>query len=245
MPDGGRLTIETKRVFLDEAACLDVHDARPGEFVCLSIRDSGTGIPKEIVDQIFEPFFSTKGPGKGTGLGLAVVYGVIRQHDGWISVESEPGEGTVFEIYLPASDGADARDEAFEDARPRIRGAGQRILLVEDEESVRAFAARALRENGYIVCEASCADEALDVFDREAGRFDVVFSDVVLPGLSGIRLVDRLLALRPDLEVLLSSGYTDQKSQWPVIREKGFRFLQKPYSLPDLLGAIEDIVRPC
>jgi PAS domain S-box-containing protein len=245
MPDGGRLTIETKRVTLDEVACLDIHDARPGEFVCLAIQDSGTGIPREIVDQIFEPFFSTKGPGKGTGLGLSVVYGVIRQHEGWISVYSEPGEGSVFKIYLPASVDDDGPEEAIETPRQRLRGAGQRILLVEDEEAVRTFATRALRENGYVVCEAACADEALDIFDREAGRFDIVFSDVVLPGLSGIRLVDRLLALRPDLEVLLSSGYTDQKSQWPVIREKGFRFLQKPYSLPDLLGAIEDIVRPC
>jgi signal transduction histidine kinase/ActR/RegA family two-component response regulator len=245
MPDGGRLTIETRKVTLDQAACLEIHDARPGEFVCLAIQDSGSGIPKDIIDQIFEPFFSTKGPGKGTGLGLAVVYGVIRQHDGWISVYSEPGEGTVFKIYLPASEDDEVPERADEAPELRVRGSGQRILLVEDEEAVRTFATRALRENGYVVCEAASADEALDIFDREAGQFDVVFSDVVLPGLSGIRLVDRLLSLRPDLEVLLSSGYTDQKSQWPVIREKGFRFLQKPYSLPDLLGAIEDIVRSC
>jgi PAS domain S-box-containing protein len=245
MPDGGRLTIETKRVTLDEAACLEIHDARPGEFVCLTIQDSGMGIPKDVVDQIFEPFFSTKGPGKGTGLGLSVVYGVVRQHDGWISVYTEPGEGTVFRVYMPASlaDGVPEPESDVPEQRPR--GSGQRILLVEDEEAVRTFATRALRENGYVVCEAASADEALDIFDREAGQFDVVFSDVVLPGLSGIRLVDRLLELRPNLEVLLSSGYTDQKSQWPVIREKGFRFLQKPYSLPDLLGAIEDTVGSC
>ena len=245
MPDGGRLTVETRRVILDEAACLEIHDARPGEFVCLAIQDSGMGIPKDIIDQIFEPFFSTKGPGKGTGLGLSVVYGVIRQHDGWISVYTEPGEGTVFKVYLPASSGDKLAAPVSGAPAQRLRGSGQRILLVEDEDAVRTFATRALRENGYVVCDAASADEALDVFDREAGQFDVVFSDVVLPGLSGIRLVDRLLALRPDLEVLLSSGYTDQKSQWPVIREKGFRFLQKPYSLPDLLGAIEDIVRSC
>jgi PAS domain S-box-containing protein len=245
MPDGGRLTIESRRVSLDEAACLEIHDARPGEFVCLAIQDSGSGIPKDIVEQIFEPFFSTKGPGKGTGLGLSVVYGVIRQHEGWISVYSEPGEGTVFKVYLPAHSGDEVEESVAEPLEERRRGSGQRILLVEDEEAVRTFATRALRENGYVVCDAASADEALDIFDREAGQFDVVFSDVVLPGLSGIRLVDRLLSLRPDLEVLLSSGYTDQKSQWPAIREKGFRFLQKPYSLPDLLGAIEDIVRSC
>ena len=244
MPEGGKLTISTGNVTLDSKACATIHDARPGEFVCLSIEDTGSGIERDIIDQIFEPFFSTKGPTKGTGLGLAVVYGIIRQHGGWINVYSEPNQGTAFKVYLPSVESC--RDEADEsaatDERAAVRGGGQRILLVEDEEAVRELASRALRENGYVVFEAGAYGEALEVFEREGGRFDLVFSDVVLPDKSGIKLIDKLLSRRPDLQVLVSSGYTDQKSQWPVIQEKGFRFLQKPYSLVDLLGTVDELV---
>ncbi len=244
MPEGGRLTISTRDVVLDSMACATIHDARPGGFVCLSIEDTGSGIEREVIDQIFEPFFSTKGPTKGTGLGLAVVYGIIRQHGGWINVYSEPNQGTAFKVYLPSVHGGDgkrAKPAATDDPKA-TRGAGQRILLVEDEEAVRELASRALTENGYTVFEAGAYEEALELFEREGGDFDLVFSDVVLPDKSGIRLIDDLLSRRPDLQVLVSSGYTDQKSQWPVIQEKGFRFLQKPYSLVDLLGTVDELV---
>jgi CheY-like chemotaxis protein len=244
MPEGGRLTIATREVTLDERACAAIHDARPGSFVCLSIEDTGSGIEREVIDQIFEPFFSTKGPTKGTGLGLAVVYGIIRQHGGWINVYSEPNQGTAFKVYLPSVGAAqaEATDGAAESATETARGAGQRILLVEDEEAVRNLASRALRENGYTVFEAGAYEEAIELFDREGGRFDLVFSDVVLPDKSGIRLIDDLLSRRPDLQVLVSSGYTDQKSQWPIIQEKGLKFLQKPYSIVDLLGTVDELV---
>jgi PAS domain S-box-containing protein len=244
MPEGGKLTIATRNVVLDSKACATIHDARPGRFVCLSIEDTGSGIERDIIDQIFEPFFSTKGPAKGTGLGLAVVYGIIRQHGGWINVFSEPNQGTAFKVYLPSVQ--DSRSASKEptttDESKAVRGAGQRILLVEDEEAVRELASRALKENGYIVFEAGAYEEALELFEREGGNFDLVFSDVVLPDKSGIRLIDDLLSRRPDLQILVSSGYTDQKSQWPVIQEKGLRFLQKPYSLVDLLGTIDELV---
>ncbi|MBD3367132.1 MAG: response regulator, partial [Candidatus Eisenbacteria bacterium] len=218
------------------------HDARPGRFIRITVEDSGCGIPENVIDQIFEPFFSTKGPGKGTGLGLSVVYGIVRQHDGWINVYSEPDRGTVFRIYIPA-DGDVAVEEACEAVEyDQLQGGGQRILLIEDEEVVREFASRALRQSGYTVFEAKAADEALEVFEKEQGRFELIFSDVVLPDKSGLRLVDDLLERVPDLRILLSSGYTDQKSQWSVIREKGFRFLQKPYTLPDLLATIQEMV---
>jgi len=244
MPEGGKLTIATRNVVLDSKACATIHDAHPGSFVCLSIEDTGSGIERDIIDQIFEPFFSTKGPTKGTGLGLAVVYGIIRQHGGWINVFSEPNQGTAFKVYLPSiQDARSASEESTTTGEPRaVRGAGQRILLVEDEEAVRELASRALRENGYVVFEARAYEEALELFEREGGNFDLVFSDVVLPDKSGIRLIDTLLSRRPDLPILVSSGYTDQKSQWPVIQEKGFRFLQKPYSLVDLLGTINELL---
>ncbi|MFH1689310.1 MAG: PAS domain S-box protein [Candidatus Eisenbacteria bacterium] len=244
MPEGGRLTISTGNVVLDSLACVTIHDARPGGFVCLSIEDTGSGIERDVIDQIFEPFFSTKGPTKGTGLGLAVVYGIVRQHGGWINVYSEPNQGTVFKVYLPSVHSReDESAESAATAEPKTaRGSGQRILLVEDEEAVRELASRALKESGYKVFEAGAYEEALEVFEREGGNFDLVFSDVVLPDKSGIRLIDELLSKRPDLQVLVSSGYTDQKSQWPVIQEKGFRFLQKPYSLVDLLGTVDELV---
>jgi PAS domain S-box-containing protein len=244
MPEGGRLTITTHNVTLDSLACATIHDARPGRFACISIEDTGSGIERDVIDQIFEPFFSTKGPTKGTGLGLAVVYGIIRQHGGWINVYSEPGQGTAFKVYLPSVSPEARQDDgdAVDAIAPATHGVGQRILLVEDEDAVRELAARALTEGGYVVFEAAAADEALEIFEREGGRFDLVFSDVVLPDRSGIRLIEDLLGLRPDLQVLVSSGYTDQKSQWPVIQEKGYRFLQKPYSLVDLLGTVDELV---
>ncbi|MBN2564857.1 MAG: response regulator, partial [Candidatus Eisenbacteria bacterium] len=244
MPEGGKLTVATRNVTLDSMACATIQDAKPGRFVCLSIEDTGSGIERGVIDQIFEPFFSTKGPTKGTGLGLAVVYGIVRQHGGWINVYSEPGQGTAFKVYLPSITAGASKDEATLETEPvqRARGAGQRILLVEDEEAVRELATRALSESGYVVFEAGAAEEALELFRREDGRFDLVFSDVVLPDKSGIRLIEDLLDIRPDLQVLVSSGYTDQKSQWPVIQKKGYRFLQKPYSLVDLLGTIDELV---
>ncbi len=242
MPEGGRLSVRTRAVVLDDHACLSMPGARPGWFACVSIEDTGMGIPRDVMDQIFEPFFSTKGPGKGTGLGLAVVYGIVRQHGGWINVYSEPRHGTVFKIYLPAADG-ETEESADDTGKDRqSRGDGQRILLVEDERTVREFAARALRQSGYVIVEAGDAEEALRIFHKEEGHFDLVFSDVVLPDKSGIKLTEEIAEESPDMPVILSSGYTDQKSQWPMIEERGYRFLQKPYSLPELLGVVGEAV---
>jgi CheY-like chemotaxis protein len=244
MPKGGEITIRTENVHLDEYDCKNIIDARPGNFVCLSIMDTGIGMDEETIKRIFDPFFSTKGPGKGTGLGLSVVYGIIKQHEGWINVYSRPGQGATFRIYLPAipveMDTVDEQRVSLSD----FQGSSERILLVEDEEGVRKLATRVLRENGYVVFEAANAKEAMDIFEREERKFHLVFCDVVLPDRTGLELVDRLLSRKPELRVLLSSGYTDQKSQWPIIRERGFRFLQKPYALPDLLRTIRDAVEP-
>ena len=245
MPEGGRLTVKTKRVQLDERSCAAMPDARPGDFVCMSIEDTGVGIPQETMAQIFEPFFSTKPPGKGTGLGLSVAYGIVRQHGGWVNVYSEPRHGTVFKIYIPATDGQRPVEDAVVSESPDLSGGGQRILLVEDEDAVRDFAKRALEQSGYVVYAAASANEARSVFESEDGDFALVFTDVVLPDNSGINLIDAFISVKPGLEVLLSSGYSDHKSQWPTIQKKGYHFLQKPYSLPDLLGTIKDIVRPC
>ncbi|GMT47725.1 MAG: hypothetical protein IEMM0007_1291 [bacterium] len=242
MPNGGSLTIRTENVLLDEEQSNVILEARPGKFVCLSVEDTGAGMNKKTIQHIFEPFFTTKEAGKGTGLGLSVVYGIVKQHEGWINVSSKSGLGSTFRIYLPASS-VKSEDEARK-AYPvqKLQGSGERILLVEDEEGVRGFASEALRGSGYVVIEAVNVQEALDIFEREKGDFHLILSDVVLPDNSGLHLVDQLLSYKPDLQVLLSSGYTDQKSQWPLIREREFRFLQKPYALGDLLQAVKEVI---
>lgn len=242
MTNGGELTIKTENVTLDEDLCRAIPEARPGKFVCLSVADTGVGMDKETIPHIFEPFFSTKDAGKGTGLGLSVVYGIIQQHGGWINVHSNPGQGSMFKFYLPAfsaiqEDEAEVKETI---SLQELQGSGERILVVEDEEKVREFVTMALRESGYLVLEAASAEEALELFEREKGKFHMVFSDVVLPGKTGIQLVDQLLARKPELPVLLSSGYVDAKSHWSTIRERGFQFLQKPYALANLLRAIKE-----
>ena len=243
MPEGKKITIKTENVDIDEGYCEIYKYAHPGKFVCLSVEDIGIGMDKEVIQHIFEPFFTTKGSGKGTGLGLSVVYGIVKQHEGWINVYSEPGRGSVFKVYLPASS-VESKDETKEEviSIQDCHGKGERILLVEDDDGIREFAKRVLFESGYVGFEAANAEEALNIFGKEKGDFHLVFSDVVLPEKSGLQLVEQLLSRKPELKVLLTSGYTDQKSQWPVICEKGYRFIQKPYGLTDLLRVVREVI---
>jgi CheY-like chemotaxis protein len=220
-----------------------VPEARVGEFVRFSITDTGTGMSAETAQRIFEPFFSTKGPGKGTGLGLSVVYGIVQQHSGWINVYSEPGHGTTFKIYFPAQ-----KEKVETQLKPKVpvtdlHGKNERILLVEDEKNVREFVSKALIQCGYTLCIAENSKQAEELFIRENGKFDMVFSDVVLPDKNGIELVETLQKMKKGIRILLSSGYTDHKSQWPLIQEKGYRFLQKPYTLTELLTVLREVLR--
>jgi two-component system, cell cycle sensor histidine kinase and response regulator CckA len=220
-----------------------IPESRPGRFVRLTVQDTGVGMKPEILSRIFEPFFSTKGPGKGTGLGLSVVYGIVKQHEGWINVTSVPGKGSTFDVYLPAVSEAATPLTKTTDIQTDLQGRGERILLVEDERSVQEFTVKALIRSGYSVTSASNSEEAMQWFEKERMKFDLVFSDVVLPDQSGIELIEKFLAKKPKIKVLLCSGYTDQKSQWPIIREKGFRYIQKPYSLNDLLKAVREALK--
>ncbi|MGA1874157.1 MAG: PAS domain S-box protein [bacterium] len=241
MPSGGQLTISTKNINMDEEQARMVPEAQPGQFVRLSISDTGIGMEREIINRIFEPFFTTKEIGRGTGLGLAVVYGIVKQHEGWVTVSSEPGQGTEFSLYFPACflkrEGED--EEVF--SRQDLQGSGERILVVEDEEGVRTLITRVLQENGYLVFAASRAQEALTTFEKEKGNFHLIVSDVILPDLTGLELIDRLLLFQPKLKALLISGYANQKVQLPIIYERGYRFLQKPYTSIDLLRTIREI----
>jgi len=242
MTNGGKLITKTENVTLDEDNCKVISEARAGKFVSLSVADTGVGIDKETIQHIFEPFFSTKDVGAGTGLGLSVVYGIIKQHGGWINVYSEPGQGSTFKVFLPASSIKQEEETEATISLQELQGSGERILVVEDEEKVRAVVTMTLRENGYDVFEAASAEEAQDIFEREKGRFHMVFSDVVMPGKSGIQLVEQLLSRKPELPVLLSSGYVDAKSHGSIIHERGFSFLPKPYALANLLRAIKETI---
>ncbi len=239
MPTGGRLTIETANVVLDESFHRRHPDVAPGEYVMMAVSDSGVGIPPEIRDRIFEPFFTTKEVGRGTGLGLSVVYGIVHQNDGHIVVESEPGRGARFEIYLPSVPAPAVASGPGPEGFPR--GGDETILLVEDEEVVREVAARILRSQGYTVLEATNGEEALRRCDEHRGPLHLLLTDVVMPQMGGQELARRVMALRPDVRVLYTSGYSDTvmlRQEW----EAHGVFLQKPFAVRELLGKVREVL---
>jgi len=244
MPDGGRLTVRTANVDLDEAAARRWSDARPGKYVMLEVSDTGGGMDEETRSHLFEPFFTTKEQGKGTGLGLSTVYGTVKQSGGHISVESEPGRGSTFQVYLPraATPAAAEPRPQLEAAPPRAagettlaQGRGETILLVEDAQRVRAVVREILEMSGYTVLEARHGAEALEVSNQHAGAIHLLVTDVVMPQMSGRELAQRLSTLRPDLKVLYMSGYTDDAIVRHGVLAAGIAFLSKPFT-PDALA---------
>ncbi|HKA61157.1 MAG TPA: ATP-binding protein [Methylomirabilota bacterium] len=239
MPKGGRLIIETQNVNLDAEYVRRHVGARPGPHVMLAVSDSGVGIPREIQRHIFEPFFTTKEPGKGTGLGLATVYGIVKQSGGYIECDSAPGRGTTFRIYLPRVDGPAPGGERA--GRPvDAAGGTETILLVEDEEGVRELARDILRATGYTVIEARNGAEALLLSERHQGPLDLLLTDVVMPRMSGRELAERLTPLRPDLSVLYMSGYTDDAVIRHGVLGAGTAFLQKPFTPAILVDRVRE-----
>jgi two-component system cell cycle sensor histidine kinase/response regulator CckA len=240
MPEGGRLTLETETVTLDAAYCRQSAEAYPGTFVRLSVTDTGVGMDADTLEHVLEPFFTTKE--KRTGLGLSIAHSIIAQYDGWMEVQSQPGRGSTFHVYLPACSEV-LEPERHEARAPlKVQGAGEPILLVEDDPGVRMASAGMLRAGGYTVVAVAGTAQALDVFDQQGGAFDLVFSDVVLPDGDGLHLVHRLRAANPRLGVLMTSGYTDERAQSSIIRARGFRYLQKPFAMADLLSAVRQVL---
>ncbi len=241
MPEGGDLWIMTRnKVFKKENSEVLPH-LKTGKHVRLIVKDTGVGICKVDQRHIFEPFFSTKKDSNGTGLGLSVVNGVVKQHKGTIRVKSAPGKGATFEICFPAiavkPEYIKEKDVCIE----TLYGTGEKLLIVEDDEYVREFTMRALNKSGFTVLGVSTAQETRTLFRKHRGQIDIIFSDVVLPDGTGLDLVEELKNENPDLRVLLSSGYSDHKSKWPLIIQKGYAFIEKPYSLTDLLQAIQGL----
>ena len=244
MPTGGRLTLETRNVELDESFAADRPGLIPGHYVMLAVTDTGVGMDEETKSRIFEPFFTTKVRGKGTGLGLATVYGIVQQTGGHIQAYSEPSTGTTMRVYLPRVDEpVDAVERAGE--RPsEVVGGTETILLVEDEAPVRAVTRQLLERNGYRVLEAADGPTALALVDGDAGgaQVDLLLTDVIMPGMSGRELARRLQSLRPSLRVLFMSGYTDDAVVHHGMLERGLAYLEKPFRPPALLRKVREVL---
>ncbi|HEX5735915.1 MAG TPA: response regulator [Blastocatellia bacterium] len=242
MPSGGKLTIETSNTPLDEAYGREHINVQPGNYVMLAVTDTGVGMEADTRSHIFEPFFTTKEKGLGTGLGLSMVYGIVKQSGGYIWVYSEAGEGTTFKIYLPRVEGAEEAVLQRDDAEYLPRGR-ETILLVEDEQAVRDLSARILRELGYTVIEASNGEEALVISSERAnGEIHLLLTDVVMPQMSGKLLTDMVKAARPGIRVLFSSGYTDNALVHHGSLEPGTAFLQKPFSPGALARKVREVL---
>jgi len=241
MPEGGRLRIDTKNVRLDELYARSHPGAKPGEYACLSVTDSGTGIDSETIAHIFEPFFTTKELGKGTGLGLATVYGIVKQSGGYVWVDSETGKGAAFQVFLPRV----AQIADSQAVRPyldeNLRGS-ETILLVEDAEPLRKLAASFLCSHGFKVLSAPDAEEALKIAAAHAGAIQLLVTDVVMPGQNGRVLAERLVASYPGIKVLYISGYTDSFIGGHGILDSDAILLNKPFTEEALIHKVRDVL---
>jgi len=248
-PSGGTITMRTHD-FATQTPVRRGDDMMPaGRYVQLDVVDTGTGIEEKIIGRIFEPFFSTKEVGQGTGLGLSTVYGIVKQINGFISVESTVGEGTVFSVFLPAYEGTEALsshgDGQLDGAESRKDLTGvETIMLVEDEDPVRLFGARALRNKGYKVIEARNGEAALQLLSDETEDIDLLITDVVMPGMDGPTLVRKVREDRPGLRVICISGYSEDALRQRIEEDTNIHFLPKPFSLKQLAGTVKDVLHP-
>jgi CheY-like chemotaxis protein len=241
MPDGGRLLIEVDNAELDEEYAYMHPDTEPGAYVRLKVSDTGIGMEEETIQRAFEPFFTTKEKGKGTGLGLATVYGIVTGAGGRIDIYSEPEMGTTIKIHLPASSAAAAESKTQPKERPA--GQGEIVLVVEDEPDVRTMAERILTKGGYSVIATSDGEEALRVCGRADQPIHLLLTDVIMPGILGTDLVEQIKTIRPNLGVIFMSGYSHEVLAPEALAEQGgTAFIEKPFSASELLWAIRTLL---
>ncbi|MFW6055568.1 MAG: ATP-binding protein, partial [Thermodesulfobacteriota bacterium] len=237
--DVGKITIETGNADLSEAYC-DLHAGFiPGEYVLLAVSDNGSGMDADTLEKAFEPFFTSKEAGRGTGLGLATVYGIVKQNKGFINVYSEPGQGTTIRIYLPRQAGA-AKAPEPEKETAVLSGNGETVLVVEDEAAILKLIDKILNRLNYTVLTAGSPEQALEQAEACQGRIHLLLTDVVLPGMNGRELAEKLLKLYPELKCLYMSGYTSNVIAHHGVLDKGMHFIQKPFSVNTLVRKIRE-----
>lgn len=240
MPNGGKVNIHTSLESIHRAPTPLDAEARDGDFVCLTFRDAGTGMDTQVLNRIFEPFFTTKSVGKGTGLGLSTVFGIVRQHQGWLEVESKPGLGTTFRIFFPATRQPEEKNEPVNDTA--LRSGRETVLVAEDEDALREMVAQVLRIQGYTVLEAESGRRALEVWEQADRPIDLLVTDMVMPGgIMGGELAERLLSQCPGLRVIYTSGYSPGMAGKDATLLERHNFLPKPYSI----GKLAQFVREC
>jgi CheY-like chemotaxis protein len=239
MPDGGELTIETGNTSVDEIVCRDYPGMTPGEYVLLTISDTGCGMDRETLLHIFEPFFTTKEVGKGTGLGLSTVYGIVSQNDGFIDVCSEPGQGAQFKIFLPR-----LTEEIIVESQPACEpatGSGT-VLLVEDDELLCRMTAKMLVETGYVVYPFGTPQGAVSFCEEKGEEIDLILSDVIMPGMNGKEMMEKIEVLRPGSKVLFMSGYAPDIISQKGILEEHMQFIRKPFNIQQLNSKIREVL---
>ena len=241
MPDGGDLTIETAEVELDESYAAQHKGVPPGMYAMLVVSDTGYGMDAETRKHLFEPFFTTKEKDKGTGLGLATVYGIVKQHGGNVWSYSEPGLGSTFKVYLPVSTESTVSEQYVPKAPSAVRGS-ETVLLAEDNEQVRELALAILKRQGYTVLPAASGKEALAILDRLDGPVDLLLTDVVMPEMNGKQLFDRVSATCPDIKVLYMSGYTDNVIAHHGMIDASIHYIQKPFSVKALAAKVREVL---
>jgi CheY-like chemotaxis protein len=239
MPDGGVLTLSAANRTFTEAECAGHLDCRPGDFVELIVRDTGCGMTPEVRERIFEPFFTTKKVGQGVGMGLSVVFGIVKGHKGWISVHSQPGAGSAFHIYLPAAETRASERKPARQAAP-VQTPEANILVVDDEPLVRDVARTVLERWGFHVRTAEGGPAALDIYRRERDNIDLILLDYTMPGMNGVQVLQELLRIDPDVCVVFSSGYSMDHDVNQLLAVGARAFVPKPYRPQDLVQTIRD-----
>ena len=241
MPEGGKLVFETTNVTLDEDYTRNYLGVKPGRYVLLTASDTGHGMDPETMDHIFDPFFTTKAIGKGTGLGLASVYGIVKSHGGHITCYSEPGQGTTFKIYLPAAELTDDDEAEAPGVTPLPRGT-ETILVVDDEEYIRTFAQKVLQKSGYTVLTASSGEEALEIYTGQSIDIGLVLMDIGMPGMGGYKCFQEIIGYDPSARILVATGYAINGQVEKAMQSGAAGYVGKPYQVSEMLNKVRDIL---